>query len=481
MSIARRIGDAARGLFKREVSLTTEEMRRYGYALADTWTSEPVTTETALKVSVYRSAILIISQTIAQCTCIAYARESDQSRRRAYEHWMYPLLHDVWNPDVKGSSGTAHTGFQTLAAHLATRGNGYILTVRNGMGVPLKMGLVHPDRVRKYAEDGTGRPLFEITPQGGGPKQTLTEEHVCHVMAFSLDGWMGRDPLADMREVVGFGLSTARHGAEVLKNAVVPIGIFESEVGTRGRQMKAFRRKLKKWASADRKGEPLILEPGLKFKQLQLTPENLQLLATREFSVLDIARAFRIPPHMLGIMDRAIKANIEQQSIDFVRYCMLPWFKTIEAALNSYFFGQDAGGKYYCEFLVEELMRGDTVSQNVALETELRNGALTPDEWRAMRNRPPVPDGKGNIHIVPANMTTLDKVGEVQATVGGEGGRQRSAAEHLVELMAQQALDESGDDDDEEDDDGTRTATRGNGNRRPGLGYGEGPDFSRRQ
>jgi len=238
-------------------------------------------------------------------------------------------------------------------------------------------------------------------------------------MALSSDGWMGRDPLSDMRESLGFALTAAKQGSMLLKNSVLPTGTIETPNILGPKQRKQLERRIKQWAKAEEKFKPLIIDRGQSFKTLQMTPQNLELLGTREFSVLDIVRAFRIPPHMVGILEHSIKANIEMQSIEFVRYCMLPWYTRIEAALNSHFFEPargPAGREYYAEFLIEELMRGDTKSQNESLEIELRNAALTPDEWRRMRNRPPVPDGLGDVHIIPVNMTTLDRIGQASTS-----------------------------------------------------------------
>lgn len=398
----------ASALDRRALTLTDEQFRRYFNIPEASWTGEYVTSELAMRVSTYYTCIKIIGESLGQCPLITYGRDRDQARYRAYDHWMYPLLHEKWNDGMN-----AHTGMETLGVHLGMRGNGYIVNERNRYGMPVALGLIHPDKVRKFRDPATKKVLFEVTPETG-PKVTLGVENVCHVMGLSSDGWMGRDPLTDMRETIGFAASAAKQGSALLKNAMLPVGTFQNSIGMSNRQRKQFERRLKKWAEMERKFMPLILEKGQEYKALQLTPENLQLLATREFSVLDLLRGFRIPPHMAAVLDRAIKANIEQQAIEFIRYCMLPYYIRVEAALNAYFFGSGsgAGTRYYCEFLIEELMRGDTKSQNEAMEIELRNAALTPDEWRQMRNRSPVPNGKGKVWIIPGNMTTLDRVGQ---------------------------------------------------------------------
>lgn len=394
-------------LDRRELTLTAEQILRYFNVQEPSWTDVVVTPDLAMRVSAYYTCVKIIGETTGQAPLITYGRDRDNARFRAYDHWMYGLLHDKWNDELN-----AHTAMETLGVHLAMRGRAYVVCERNRFGMPVALGLLNPDRVRKFRDPATKRIVFEVTPDEGA-KVNLGVENVCHVMGLSSDGWQGRDPLTDMRESIGFASTAAQQGSMLLKNAIWPVGLLESQVGMSSRQRKQQERRLKKWAEMERKFLPLVLEKGQTYKNLQLTPENLQLLATREFSVLDLIRPFRVPPHMVGVLDRAIKANIEQQAIEFVRYCMLPMYIRIESAFNSYFFGTGgAGTSYYCEFLIEELMRGDTKSQNEAMEIELRNAALTPDEWRRMRNRPPVPDGKGEVYIIPVNMTTLDRIGE---------------------------------------------------------------------
>lgn len=145
----------------------------------------------------------------------------------------------------------------------------------------------------------------------------------------------------------------------------------------------------------------------MKFNPTFIPNNHAQFLESRKFSVSEIARIFRVPPHLIGDLERATFSNIEHQSIDFVTHTILPWLVRWEQAMDVALFSREEQGRFFVKFIVEGLLRGDATSRSQALQVQFQNGAINIDEWREIEERNPLPDELGQKHFVPLNMQEL--------------------------------------------------------------------------
>jgi HK97 family phage portal protein len=163
---------------------------------------------------------------------------------------------------------------------------------------------------------------------------------------------------------------------------------------------------------ASRAMKMLILEEGMKYERMGIPPEDAQFLQTRQHQVEDVCRWFRVPPHKIQHLLRSTFSNIEHQSIEFVTDTIRPWLVRMEQEANRKLLRPSEQGVYYTENLVDALLRGDALARSQALEIQARNGVLTPDEWRRIENRNPLPDGLGSRPMVTVNTVPLSRVDE---------------------------------------------------------------------
>ncbi|HMU75401.1 MAG TPA: phage portal protein, partial [Elusimicrobiota bacterium] len=153
-----------------------------------------------------------------------------------------------------------------------------------------------------------------------------------------------------------------------------------------------------------------VLTGGLEYKSVSLSPADAEFINTAKLTTQDIARAYRVPPHMIGDLERATFSNIEHQSIQFVQQTLLPWLKNWEAELNRKLLPTDLQGEYYFRFKVEGMLRGDILSRYRAYAIARQWGWTNADEIRDLEDMNPLPDGQGQLYLTPMNMVPADMV-----------------------------------------------------------------------
>ncbi|HEY0838790.1 MAG TPA: phage portal protein, partial [Vulgatibacter sp.] len=165
-----------------------------------------------------------------------------------------------------------------------------------------------------------------------------------------------------------------------------------------------------------------ILEEGMTWTPLTMSMEDAQYIETRKFQRGEIASLFRVPPHMIGDLERATFSNIEQQSIDFVTHSLRPWLVRIEQSIVRDLLLPSERREFFPRFNVEGLLRGDFKSRMEGYAIGRNIGVFNADEIRDLEDRSPIPDGAGKVYLQPLNM---DVAG---AKPGGEGDANGSAA-----------------------------------------------------
>ncbi len=357
-----------------------------------------VSDEGALAYGAVLACVRVLSESVATLPCILYERteqDGQAGKRRASEHPLYRVLHTQPNPEM-----TSFEFWEMAIVHLLLWGNFYAEIVVDGRGEvaalwPIPPRMVTPKRLanRRLVYD------LEIP----NDPRTFDAEWVFHVASMRTNGLRGLSVVGQAREAIGLGMAAERYGASVFGNGIVPGGVLEHpgelSDGAYERLQATWKDRHQGLENAHRLA---ILEEGMKYSKIGVPPEDAQFLETRKFQRSEIAGMFRVPPHMIGDLDRATFSNIEHQSTEYVVYSLQPWLKRIEMrALVSLLLRRDQE-RYFAEFLVDGLLRGDAVSRNQAYATARQWGWMSVNEIRARENLNPVQDG--DVYLQPLNM-----------------------------------------------------------------------------
>lgn len=350
---------------------------------------------TALCLSAVWACVHVLCNAISAVPWITYERQEPRGKRRATEHPLYRILHHRPNPEQ-----TSAEWLSAMMTGLGTRGNGLSQIVTDGGGRPAELWPLRPDRTRMVRrEDGS---LWYMVTLRDGSIRALRRREVFHVRGFSTDGLWGLSPIDAAREAIGLGLAHERYAGRFFKNDARPGGVLEHP----GKLSTDAHTRLKTdWKNVheglDQAHRVAILEEGMKFHDMGVTPEAAEFVAGRNFQVRDIARFYNVPLHMIQDLERATFSNIEHQSIGFVRDTMLPWFRRFEQRALADLFTEDEQERYFAEFLVAGLERGDLAARTAHYQQMVMLGVYSPNDVRDFENQNPR-DG-GDTYYVPAN------------------------------------------------------------------------------
>lgn len=361
----------------------------------------------AMQSAVVYACVNVLAQTIASLPLIVYRRLPNGGKERAPEHPLYDVLHDRPNPEM-----TSYELRACLVGHQATWGNAYCEIQRSDARI-IALWPLRPDRMTVQRDDAGNLiyvyRLSKPDPQTGLMDKVFAFENIMHWRGLSGNGIVGYSPVEQAAQSIGVDMATREYGARFFGNDSRPGGILTHP----GRLSDDAAKKLKsRWEESHRglsnSQRVAVLEEGVTWTSIGIPPEQAQFLETRKYQRSEIAALYRIPLHMINDLERATFSNIEQQSLEFVKYTLTPWLVQIEQAMKRDLFAISAGKRaHFAEHLIEGLLRGDSAARAAYLQTMRQNGALNADEWREVENMNPIPGGKGKIFWQPANMLEL--------------------------------------------------------------------------
>lgn len=349
-----------------------------------------VTPETALTVPVLLAARRLLTETIASLPLHVYRRGANGAKERASDHPVYRLLHDQPNPWT-----TAPELFEDLVGSAIDRGHGFALvnrvggTVREIIGVP---GTAMTTIVR-VAE----APIYRLSLAGGGTRE-YSRADIVHLR---ING--GRGIVNTIRESVGLLIALQGYASGLFGSGARPGGFLEGTASMSEEARANLRKALAEAGRPENLGKILNLPPGVSFRPTQFTSVDAQTVEIWRIAILDVARAFKIPPHMLAELDRATYSNTENMGREFLQLALHPILKQLEGAIELAVFGDDERGKYFVEFLTDDLVRADLEKRFKAFHQAAGGPWMSRNEIRATDNLPPIEGG--NDLIVPLNMT----------------------------------------------------------------------------
>ena len=400
-----------------------------------------VTPESAMTSSAVFACVRILSETLASLPLITYERLREGGRKRATNFYLYTLLHDEPNKWM-----TSFEFRETVQGHLALWGNAYCQVDYDESGRIVSIFPLRPDRMKDIKiENGVKMYQYQLP---SGEYTWIGGERIWHLKAFG-DGLFGYSPVQLMRNAIGLSLAMEKFGAKFFGNGARPGGVLEHP-GKLGDE--AQRRLRSSWSEMhqglDNSHKVAILEEGLKWHEVGIPPEDAQYLEGRKFQGTEIARIYRVPPHMIADLDKATFSNIEHQSQEFLNYTMLPWTTRWEQSIRKYLLLPQEQKRYYAEFLVDGLLRGDITARTSYYATGRNWGWLSVNDIREKENMNPV-DG-GDVYLQPLNMIPAgseennDAPQRAQRSLSIESGReertQRSVNGRRRIMLAQRSV-----------------------------------------
>ena len=393
----------------------------YSFLFGRTTSGKPVNERTAMQTTAVYACVRILAEAVASLPLHVYEYQDDGGKKLVHDHPLYYLLHDEPNPEM-----TSFVFRETLMSHLLIWGNAYAQIIRDGAGRVLGLYPLLPDKMEVQRDDKGN--IYYVYSRNSDENPTFKEygniklkaEDVLHIPGLGFDGLIGYSSIAMAKNAVGMTLACEEYGASFFANGANPGGVLEHP-GV----LKDPSKVRESWNSVYRgvsnAHKIAVLEEGMKYQQIGIPPEEAQFLETRKFQINEIARLYRIPPHMVGDLDKSSFSNIEQQSLEFVKYTLDPWVIRWEQSLQRSLLLPGEKGKYFIKLNVDGLLRGDYQSRMNGYAVGRQNGWFSANDIREMENMNPIPDEEGgNLYLINGAMTKLADAGAFAKTDTGQ-------------------------------------------------------------
>lgn len=372
--------------------------------------------ETALKTSAVFACVKVLAETVASLPLVLYDEKVDGNKEKAKQHPLYWVLHDIPNDEM-----TSFSFREMMMENLLLWGNAYALIQRDKKTGRIK-GLYPLKAKNMTVERDEVTDKIKYIYTNGVKSATYKPSQIFHIPAFSFDGVKGVSPITYARESIGLALATEEYGAKFFGNGARPGGILEHPgiVKDPEKLRESWNRV---YQGAKNSHRVAVLEEGMKYHEIGMSPEDSQFLETRSFQVTEIARIFRVPPHMIGDLSRSTFSNIEQQSIDFVVYSVRPWLVRWEQAISRSLLTEEERTIYYAKFNADGLMRGDFSSRMNGYAVGRQNGWLSANDIRQLEDMNKIPaEQGGDLYLLNGNMITANTAKQNELKGGGNLG-----------------------------------------------------------
>lgn len=383
-------------------SLSLDEERYWNqvYSLVTT-SGERVTADSALRISAAWACSRLISEAVAMLPAIVYKRLGDGGKERASGHPLYNVLHD--QPNRKQ---TAFEFVDMMQMHVLNRGSAFA-KIKSGPRGPIdRLIPIHPDRVTvEDIDEETVR--YQVVERDGSTKTYLDDE-IMHVRGLSLDGTQTVSVMTYARESMGLATAAEKYGARLFKNGANPGGVLQHPGQLSEDAQIRLSDQVARQTTGENQHKLLVLEEGMKYEKVAFTPNDSQMLQTREFQAEEVCRFYKVPPVMVGLTSKSTSwgSGIAELSQGFVTYTLMPWLVRWQQV-----FSKDlilASEMYFVEFVTEALLRGDIEKRYKAYAVGRNWGWLATNEIRKAENMNPKSNGDDD-YLVPGNMSLQDQ------------------------------------------------------------------------
>ncbi len=383
----------------------------YTFFMGGSTSGKPVNERSAMQMTAVYSCVRILAEAVAGLPLHLYKYTDSGGKEKAVDHPLYLLLHDEPNPEM-----SSFVFRETLMTHLLLWGNAYAQIIRNGKGEVVALYPLMPNKMT-VDRDSNGQLYYtyqrsnEEAPTMEGTSVRLKPGDVLHIPGLGFDGLVGYSPIAMAKNAIGMAIACEEFGAKFFANGAAPSGVLEHP-GT----IKDPSRVREAWQSqfggASNSGKVAVLEEGMKYTPISISPEQAQFLETRKFQINEIARIFRVPPHMVGDLEKSSFSNIEQQSLEFVKYTLDPWIIRWEQSMARVLLSLDEKKEYFIKFNLEGLLRGDYQSRMNGYSIARQNGWMSANDIRELENLDRIPaEQGGDLYLINGSMLPLGSAG----------------------------------------------------------------------
>lgn len=389
---------------------------------------EPVTIARARKLPVVRSCINVLADTMSMLSFAVFRREDHDSRIKVERHRLSRLMK---NPNRRD---TAAQFLRALVGDLASHGE-FLAELVRPMTAGEEMYRIDPDHF--LVEELPDRGVRFRVREPGKPERILLDEEVWFIAVPPFQSNVrGTSPiLHDGAEAIGAAIALQNYANSFWNNDATPPLIFKHKANfADDASRKSFLASWRRWTTGRNRHKPAVLEYGMEPHQLSHTNEQAQFLETRKELWLDICRLWRVPPHKVGILDKATFSNIEHQSLEFVVDTLGPWLELIEQSAQKTFLTRE---DEYFEFNIASLLRGDIKTRFEAYALGRQWGFLSVNEIRSLENRNGI-GRAGDRYIEPLNMVPVG-TGD-----GGATPRDRDSAASAITFLRQSVMEHGG-------------------------------------
>ena len=383
----------------------------YSFFMGGSASGKQVNERTSMQMTAVYSCVRILSEAVASLPLNVYRYTDTGGKEKAFDHPLYRLLHDEPNPEM-----SSFIFRETLMTHLLLWGNAYAQIIRNGKGEVIALYPLMPDRMTVDRDSNGGlyykyRKSNDDAPTMESGVVSLAPSDVLHVPGLGFDGLVGYSPIAMAKNAIGLAIAAEEYGSKFYANGAAPSGVLEHP-GT----LKDPTRVRDSWNStfggSTNSHKVAVLEEGMKYTPISISPNEAQFLETRKFQINEIARIFRVPPHMVGDLEKSSFSNIEQQSLEFVKYTLDPWVIRWEQALYRTLLSEEEKKTYFFKFNVEGLLRGDYQSRMQGYATARQNGWMSANDIRGLEDLDRIPaELGGDLYLINGNMLPLESAG----------------------------------------------------------------------
>ena len=383
----------------------------YSFLMGSSTAGKNVTERSAMQMTAVYSCVRILAEAVAGLPLHLYRYKEDNGKEKSIDHTLYHLLHDEPNPEM-----SSFVFRETLMTHLLLWGNAYAQIIRNGKGEVIALYPLIPNRMT-VNRDENGQLYYEYSSasddinSNSSRTVVLMPRDVLHIPGLGFDGLVGYSPIAMAKNAIGMAIACEEYGAKFFANGAAPSGVLEHP-GTIKDPKKVREAWQSQFGGSSNAGRVAVLEEGMKYTPISISPEQAQFLETRKFQINEIARIFRIPPHMVGDLEKSSFSNIEQQSLEFVKYTLDPWVIRWEQSLMRALLSNDEKKEYFIKFNLEGLLRGDYESRMKGYSIGRQNGWMSANDIRELENLDHISreDG-GDLYLVNGNMLPLRDAG----------------------------------------------------------------------
>ncbi len=386
-----------------------------------------INTAIAMKYSTFFACVRVLSETLAGAPIMLYQKQPNGDRKVSNDLPIYDVFHNRPNEEMSPFNFK-----EACMVALNTGGNAVSQRLVNRQGQLVGLYPYPWERVEIKRNLTTKKLEYKI--RGTDEEKTLQRSEVFHVPGFSMDGIIGMSPIEYTANAIRLGITYEVFGQQFYKNGANASGAFSFAGGLSDVAFKRLKEEVgKNWTGLKNTGRPMILEEGGTFHPFTIKPVDAELLSSKKFQVEDVARCFRVPLHLIQNLDRATNNNIEHQSLEFIMYTMLPWFKRWEEAINSQLltpYERMAG--YYLEFKIDSLLRGDAKSRADAYAVGRQWGWLSVNDIRKLENMNGIGPA-GDIYLTPANMYEAGK----EPTKDQQNATNKALADEIYKMITE--------------------------------------------